>query len=126
MADDGTLTWRQLWMETAQLLDNANEARWVCQQAGGFDRIEWTAALDDLVTERAVARVDAMVARRRGGEPLQYVLGSWEFRTVELLVDRRVLIPRPETELLAEMVINEARPLPERVVVDLEIGRAHV
>jgi len=120
---DGTITWRQLWIETSQLLGDANEARWVCREAGGFDSVEWATSLDDLVTERAVARVDAMTARRRAGEPLQYVLGSWEFRTVELMVDRRVLIPRPETELLAEFAIEEARTLhPVRTVVDLGTG----
>ena len=94
----------------------------MCQEAGGFDALEWATSLEEPVTERAVARLDAMVARRRSGEPIQYVLGSWPFRTVELMIDRRVLIPRPETELLAEMVINEARTLPERVVVDLGTG----
>jgi release factor glutamine methyltransferase len=123
MADDGTLTWRQLWIETSDLLGDANEARWMCREAGGFDSVEWATSLDDLVTERAVARLDAMAARRRAGEPLQYVLGSWEFRTVELMVDRRVLISRPETELLAELAIKEAKTvLPTRVVVDLGTG----
>lgn len=123
MADEGTLTWRQLWIETSELIGDANEARWICREAGGFDSVEWATSLDDLVTERSVARVDAMTARRRAGEPLQYVLGSWEFRTVELMVDRRVLIPRPETELLAELAIEEARALrPTRVVVDLGTG----
>ena len=39
--------------------------------------------------------------RRAAGEPLQYVLGRWGFRTLDLFVDRRVLIPRPETEVVA-------------------------
>ena len=47
-----------------------------------------------------------MVARRAGGEPLQYVLGRWGFRTLDLLVDRRVLIPRPETEVVAGLAID--------------------
>ena len=59
--------------------------------------------------ERAVARLDAMVARRLEGEPLQYVLGHWSFRTLDLLVDRRVLIPRPETEHLVEVALSVAR-----------------
>lgn len=125
MTDDdvGTLTWRALWTEVSGRLGNANEARWICQEAGGLDRIEWASSLEDPVTERAVARVDSMVARRLAGEPLQYVLGSWPFRTVELMVDRRVLIPRPETEQLAELVIAAARNAgPERLVVDLGTG----
>ena len=39
--------------------------------------------------------------RRIGGEPLQYVVGRWGFRQLDLMVDRRVLIPRPETEVVA-------------------------
>ena len=44
------------------------------------------------------------------GEPLQYVLGTWPFRTLELLVDPRVLIPRPETETVVEVALAELRP----------------
>ena len=53
-----------------------------------------------------MSRLDAMVARRLQGEPLQYVLGHWSFRTLDLLVDRRVLIPRPETEQLVEVALS--------------------
>lgn len=120
---DGTITWRRLWVESSEAIGDANEARWICREAGGFDSMEWATSLDDLVGERAVAKVDAMVARRRAGEPLQYVLGSWEFRSVELMVDRRVLVPRPETEELAGLAIGIATSVgPERVVVDLGTG----
>lgn len=49
-----------------------------------------------------------MVERRVAGEPVQYVLGHWSFRRLDLLVDRRVLIPRPETEVVAEVALEEA------------------
>ena len=54
------------------------------------------------------------------GEPLQYVLGRWGFRRLELAVDRRVLIPRPETEVLAELALEACDRLGARVVVDLD------
>ena len=41
------------------------------------------------------------------GEPLQYVLGIWAFRTLELAVDPRVLIPRPETEVVVGHALDE-------------------
>ena len=49
-----------------------------------------------------------MVRRRVAGEPLQYVLGGWEFRGLDLFVDHRVLIPRPETEYVVEVALEEA------------------
>lgn len=51
------------------------------------------------------------MARRLAGEPIQYVVGRWSFRTLELLVDRRVLIPRPETEIVVERALDELRRL---------------
>ena len=50
-----------------------------------------------------------MLAPARAGEPLQYVLGSWAFRRLDLMVDRRVLIPRPETEEVAGVAVDLAR-----------------
>ncbi|MYJ14659.1 MAG: methyltransferase, partial [Acidimicrobiia bacterium] len=50
-----------------------------------------------------------MLARRTAGEPLQYVLGAWGFRALDLFVDRRVLIPRPETEVTAGCALAELR-----------------
>jgi release factor glutamine methyltransferase len=84
---------------------------------------EWVLGLDEPASQRGVAFLDAMVARRAAGEPLQYVVGRWGFRTLDLLVDRRVLIPRPETEVVAGAAIGEARRLDRPVtVVDLGTG----
>jgi release factor glutamine methyltransferase len=59
----------------------------------------------------SVAAARAMAARRVAGEPLQYVFGHWPFRSLDLIVDRRVLIPRPETEQVVEVALREARRL---------------
>lgn len=87
----------------------------------------WPSALDDAVTARAGARFDSCLARRVGGEPLQYVLGHWPFRSLDVLVDRRVLIPRPETEITVEVALREldgirAASGPVSTVVDLGTG----
>ncbi|MGC9154215.1 MAG: peptide chain release factor N(5)-glutamine methyltransferase [Ferrimicrobium sp.] len=55
----------------------------------------------------AVAVLAHYRSRLDDGEPLQYVLGSWQFRWLNLGVDRRALIPRPETELLVDLVVAE-------------------
>lgn len=127
MCADGTVSWRQLWNETAGLAGRA-QARWLCEEASGAFGAEFLDVLDAAVTERSMAHLDAMLARVRAGEPLQYVLGHWAFRHLDLLVDRRVLIPRPETELVAQVAIDlvrsaaaewSERPIP---VVDLGTG----
>ena len=48
-----------------------------------------------------------MLNRHAAGEPLQYVLGSWPFLGHDLLVDPRVLVPRPETEVVAQVAVDE-------------------
>jgi release factor glutamine methyltransferase len=68
------------------------------------------------------ARFEQLVARRAAGEPLQYVLGRWGFRTLDLMVDRRVLIPRPETEVVAGLAIEAARRRRGARVLDLGTG----
>jgi release factor glutamine methyltransferase len=84
------------------------EARWLTETASGYAGAEWLAIAAKLPNERAQAHLDAMVARRVAGEPLQYVLGSWSFRGLDLMVDHRVLIPRPETEWVVEVALEEA------------------
>lgn len=122
------LTTRELWRQTAEVLGagerpNWPEARWLVEVACSLHPAEFDAALDEPVTERMVAHLDAMVARYRTGEPLAYVLGRWSFRHVDLSVDRRVLIPRPETELVAEVAIGLAAAAgPPRLVADLGTG----
>lgn len=77
------------------------------ERASGYDRAGLVPRLGDPVPARTVAYVEAMVERRVRGEPLQYVLGVWGFRRLDLVVDRRVLIPRPETEVVVEVALEE-------------------
>lgn len=132
---EGTISWRELLAEATDALQAAGieqagaEARWVVEEASGLEGADWVLGLDDPATNRGVARIDALVARRVAGEPIQYVLGRWGFRTLDLACDRRALIPRPETEQVVEVALAEldrlllARPSGSRpVVVDLGTG----
>ncbi|MDP9465176.1 MAG: peptide chain release factor N(5)-glutamine methyltransferase, partial [Actinomycetota bacterium] len=119
---DGTISWGELWNETAARVGRA-EARWMCEVASGCDGDELLLRLDQPATERGVAHLDAMLARLGTGEPLQYVLGRWGFRHLDLMVDRRVLIPRPETETVVEVALRLARSLPLPIIcADLGTG----
>lgn len=94
------------------------------ERASGLEAGEYYSGLDEAAPDRARSHFEAMMERRAAGEPLQYVLGAWAFRTVDLMVDRRVLIPRPETEAVVEAALGELRRLrPKRpTVVDLGTG----
>jgi release factor glutamine methyltransferase len=115
-------TWRTLVAEASVDLPD-HEVRRIVEEVSGAAGAELAGLLDDQPTVRAVARFDALVARRRDGEPLQYVLGRWGFRRLDLFVDPRVLIPRPETELVAGHAIEVLRRRGRgQVVVDLGTG----
>ncbi len=120
---------RDLLLGVASKLGSATEARWVVERALGSSGVISQAARGRLATPSEVAAVDAMVDRRLAGEPLQYVLGSWAFRTLELAVDSRVLIPRPETEVVVGHALDELGRLAEEgpgadsiIAVDLGTG----
>jgi release factor glutamine methyltransferase len=138
----GTHTWADLVENARRRLDAAGvansriEARWLVEEVSGQDGVSLDAACDEGAPVRAVARVDALLARRAAGEPLQYVLGHWAFRRLDLYVDRRVLIPRPETEVVCGYALDEVdriatsliggdrqtTPPREIIVVDLGTG----
>jgi release factor glutamine methyltransferase len=124
-----TPTWRELRADASARLADAGiipagaEARFMVERASGYDADEWLEAAEVRPAARAEARLRDMVARRVAGEPLQYVLGAWSFRGLDLMLDRRVLIPRPETEIVVEVALEEAERMgPIRVVVDLGTG----
>jgi release factor glutamine methyltransferase len=116
-------TWRQLLVEAQRVLPEEAEARRIVEAATGCDGADYLDALDRAAADHARRHFDAMVERRRSGEPLQYVLGSWGFRRLDLYLDRRVLIPRPETEMVVEVALDEARRLGRQpLLVDLGTG----
>jgi release factor glutamine methyltransferase len=118
-------TWRAELDDARRRLGSDFDARQILARASGFDRAELVRHFDDPVPGRAQAFLSSMVERRSGGEPLQYVLGVWGFRRLDLVVDRRVLIPRPETEVVVEVALEELGRLPLRrspTLVDLGTG----
>lgn len=136
-ASNGGVTWRAFYHEACAALGKAtlgndafpspeSDARRIIEEAAGFEPSEFYLGLDQFATVRGVAKFDALLPRRLAGEPLQYVLGRWSFRTLDLMVDHRVLIPRPETETVAEFGLRElerqAAPQRELLAADLGTG----
>ena len=87
------------------------EARWMVERVSGYDGVELVMGEHERATGPAILQLEHMIDRRAAGEPLQYVLGRWQFLELELMVDRRVLVPRPETEVVAQLALDEAARL---------------
>jgi release factor glutamine methyltransferase len=94
---------------TVEQLGNAQEARWLCEHASGMDSAEFSAEQDQLVTVACAKSLNSMVRDRLSGVPLQYVMKRWAFRHLDIMVDKRVLIPRPETEQVVQVALDIAR-----------------
>lgn len=77
---------------------------------------------DEPLSDEQRQRFDAVVERRAAGEPVAYIRNLKEFLGLELFVDRRVLIPRPETELLVDRAIAWLGSHPHACVVDVGTG----
>jgi release factor glutamine methyltransferase len=97
-----------------------HEARRLAVAASG--RNYASIAVDPLAGGES-ARFEELVARRMGGEPLQYLEGTVSFGPLELAIDRRALIPRPETERVWEEAVHSLHEAgPGTVIVDLGTG----
>ena len=127
-----SVSWGEMLDEARRSLTRAGsdapdvEARRIAAEAADTDSASGSTGFIGLLekppTAKAAARFDSLLARRCAGEPLQYVLGRWGFRTLDLLVDRRVLIPRPETEVVAGWAISAARDRSASSVRSRQIG----
>ena len=90
----------------ADIADAAREARDIVAAVAGQPRLWPTVEPDAPLSAAAAARARAAARRRARGEPIAYCLGEAAFRHLILAVDARVLIPRPETERLVDLVLE--------------------
>ena len=130
------VSWGDLLAEARRLLSGSGasetpevDARRIVEAASGASPADFERVLGARATTLTAARFFSMLERRCAGEPLQYVVGSWGFRSLDLMVDHRVLIPRPETEVVAGWAVDEVRRLSDgagrdhqMTVVDLGTG----
>ena len=98
------------------------EARLLLAEACGFSQASVIAQGEHELPPEIEARFTAMVARRRAGEPIAYIVGRREFYGLPLSVGPSVLIPRPETELLVDLALERIQPNAAANVLDLGTG----
>ncbi len=87
-----------------------------------LERMQLYMQFERPLTAAELEKIRPLVRRRAQREPLQYVLGETEFSDLKLKVDRRALIPRPETELLVELLAGRLAATPPARILDLGTG----
>lgn len=115
---DARRTLRAHGVEAAQL-----EARELVAYAAGKSREQFYRDLPLYAGDYAEKRVAELMARRLAGEPVAYIIGEWEFYGLTLDISSEVLVPRTDTEVLAQLAMDFVEPLPEGTrVLDLCAG----
>ena len=122
------ITYNNLYMDIRQELRQAGieaatlEARELVCYAAGKTRQELTRDARLYVPQAVEQQVRMLVQRHLNGEPVAYLIGEWEFYGLPLDISEHVLIPRPDTEVLAEKAIDFVRTKDECRVLDLCAG----
>ncbi|MFO7936882.1 MAG: peptide chain release factor N(5)-glutamine methyltransferase [Kiritimatiellia bacterium] len=112
------------WLKRRHMEDPLVTAELLAARLFDCGRMNLYRYADTLPEKRVLKAFGRGLRRVAAGEPIQYVLGEWDFRELTLKVDKRALIPRPETELLTDLVLkskqleNTENPL----VVDVGTG----
>jgi release factor glutamine methyltransferase len=98
------------------------DAEWLVGKALGAGRTALYADPERALSPEEAAELERLVARREAREPLAYVLGEWGFRRLTLKVDGRVLVPRPETEVVVERCLELLHGVDRPAVLDVGTG----
>ena len=98
------------------------DAELLLAHALGRHRIDLYTDFDRPLSSHELDAYRDLVARRSRHEPVAYILGEWGFRRLTLTVDRRALIPRPETEIVVERALRHLHGVEEPAVLDVGAG----
>ena len=109
-------------LAAARVDDARRSAELLVEHVVGVRRADVYADGDRRLSDEEERALAAVVARRRAREPVQYILGEWDFRRLTLKVDGRALIPRPETEVLVDRCLAVIADVPAPRVLDVGVG----
>ncbi len=122
------MTINELYKQGAEMLDYAFvdnayfDARWLIEAACGMEPKQFALKKDKPASKADEVKFLSLIRRRIAGEPLQYILGEWEFMGYPFAVGQGVLIPRPETEMLVDFAKTVLTGKDAPVVFDLGAG----
>ncbi len=121
-------TYNDLYLDTrrrfkaAGVFDPTRAARELICAASGKTNAEFVRDSRLYISSEVEREVNELAARHLAGEPVAYLIGEWEFYGMPLDISRAVLIPRPDTEVLAAHAIEAAQSCAEARVLDLCAG----
>ena len=116
---------KMLWIEAVRQLSQDLEEpfalEFVWRNLHELTKLQWLNLQREAISDTDLAALTSVAQRLKNNEPPQYIVGWAEFCDLKLAVDERVLIPRPETEELVQMILDE-NELDRRTVLDIGTG----
>ena len=106
------MTYKELYsfinesLRDAGIPETDSESGIILREIAGIDKTALMAHPDDVVSEDIIGHVKDVIDRRLLREPLQYILGKWNFMGLDFIVEPSTLIPRPDTETLVECAMQ--------------------
>ena len=116
------LEWATKYFNEKNILSPRLSIEWLLSHVLNVKRLDLYMQFDRPLTPDELDELRSLVKRRALHEPLQYITGSTSFYNAEIIVDKNVLIPRPETEELVEMIINDNPSSEPKTVLDVGTG----
>lgn len=116
------LKWGQERLTVAQKPNARQEAFLLLQQASGLSKIKLMTETQMELDRKAAEQYAAFLNERCAGRPLQYILGEWEFMGLPFFVGEGVLIPRADTEILVESVLEKGKQYDFQTGLDIGTG----
>ncbi len=102
--------------------NSSTDVRIIIKKAMSFSETDFLMNKNLELTDERISLIESMVEKRLSGIPVQYIIGEWDFFGTTFKVNENVLIPRPETEILCEYVIDYLKDKKRPVVADLCAG----
>ena len=119
---------RDFWMRVSKqladegIVESGIEAEIILRHTLDMERADFFAALDDRITPLQERKTGRLLERRVAGEPLAYMLGHREFYGLDFYVNPHVMIPRQETEILVDKVLNLSKEEPSQRLQIADVG----
>jgi release factor glutamine methyltransferase len=116
------ITWAKDWLGEKGVESPRLNAELMLCHILNWQRLDLYTRFDHPLTQDELAKFKSWIKRRAGREPLQYILGEVDFLGLNLIVNPHVLIPRPETEMMAEKIIDYYSLNEPKNILDIGTG----